>query len=236
MIPLHQQLLGLVAGRPTEEVFAPETATRLLETPDGVGVLKAFDGMPTHLLALASLRALAAQRDAFEAQALELELVATMPGFRSSVAHDTGPAVLKLVQDAQRHLIVVGYELTNKQFEHELHAAGDRGVEIVMITDRGTGHGARILREWPSHLSLPRVYRERVSDISHMAKMHGKALLADGSRLFMSSANFTWLAVNANIELGVILRGAPIQAVRDLFEELLIESRLLERVSVEAQQ
>ncbi len=231
MIPLHRQLLDLLAGRRTEDLFAPETSTRLLESPEGRRLVREFEGQSPPLLALASLRALAAQRDGLEGQALELELVATMPGFRSSVAQDTGPAVLALVQGAQRQVIVVGYEFTNKLFEHELHSASERGVEIVVITDRGSRHGPRLLREWPAHLSLPRVYQERVSDVSHMAKMHGKALLADGNRLFISSANFTWLAVNANIELGVVLRGAPIQAARDLFEELLIESRLLERVA-----
>lgn len=220
----------MLAGRRTEDVFAPEMAVQLLETPAGRSLVRSFDGQPPSQLVLAALRALAAQRDALEGQALELELVATMPGFRSSVAQDTGPAVLGLVEGAQRQLIVVGYELTSRELEQALHAASDRGVEIVMITDRGSKHGPRILRQWPAHLSLPRIYQERVSEVSRMAKMHGKALLADGRRLFISSANFTWLAVNANIELGVVLRGPHIQAARDLFEELLIESRLLERV------
>jgi len=230
-MPLHRQLLDLLAGHRTQDVFAPETSAKLLESPEGRRLVGALDEQPPSVLALAALRALAAQRDAMEGQALELELVATMPGFRSSVAQDTGPAVLALVQGAQRQLIVVGYEFTNRAFENELHRASDRGVEIVVITDRGSKHGPRLLREWPTHLSLPRVYQERASDVNHMAKMHGKALLADGNRLFISSANFTWLAVNANIELGVVLRGPQIQVARDLFEELLIESRLLERVS-----
>jgi cardiolipin synthase len=227
---LHQQLLDLLAARPTEDVFAPETAAQLLDSAAARGALRTLEQLSPSQVALAVLRALAAQRDALEGHALALELVATMPGFRSSVAQETGPAVLKLVRGAQRQLIVVGYELTNREFEHELHMASDRGVEVVIITDRGSRHGPRILSQWPTHLSLPRVYQERASDVSHMAKMHGKALLADGIRLFVSSANFTWLAVNANIELGVVLSGLPVRSARDLFEELLIESRLLERV------
>lgn len=230
MTALHRQLLNLVAGRPAEEVFAPESAARLLDSAEGRQLVRALDGLPPVQVALATLRALAAQRDALDAHALELELVATMPGFRSAVAQATGPVLLSLVQAAQRQVIVVGYQLTNKAFEQELHVACDRGVEIVMITDRASGHGPRILSEWPLHLSLPRVYQERVSDIHYMAKMHGKALLADGQRLFISSANFTWLAVHANIELGVVLSGPKVEAARDLFEELFHESRLLERV------
>lgn len=232
MTALHQQLLDLLAARPAEDVFAPETAERLLDSPAARSVIAALARQSPSQVALTVLRALAAQRDALQVQALGLELVATMPGFRSSVAQDTGPAVLDLVRSAQRQLIVVGYELTNRDFEHELYEASNRGVEVVIVTDRGSRHGPRILNQWPAHLSLPRVYQERESDVSRMAKMHGKALLADGSRLFISSANFTWLAVNANIELGVVLTGLPIQSARDLFEELLIESRLLERVSL----
>lgn len=230
MTPLHRQLVELIDGRPTEEVFAPDAEERFLNSAEGRRLVQSISVLQPEQVALAALRALAAQRDAVEAQALDLELVATMPGYRSAVAQATGPTVLALVQGAQRQLIVVGYELTNKAFEFELHAAGDRGVEIVMITDRGTGHGPRILREWPAHISLPRVYQERASDVSHMAKMHGKALLADGQRLFVSSANFTWLAVHANIELGVVLCGARVDAARTLFEELFHGSRLLERV------
>lgn len=232
MTPLHRQLLDLLAGCGTNDVFAPETAAEILETPAARSLVRSFDEHPPSQLVLAALRALAAQRNALENQALDLELVATMPGFRSSVAQDTGSAVLRLVESVQRQLIVVGYELTSRELERALHAASDRGVEIVMITDRGSKHGPRILREWPAHLSLPRIYQERESEVSHMAKMHGKALLADGTRLFVSSANFTWLAAHANIEIGVVLQGPRVEAARDLFEELLIESRLLERVAL----
>lgn len=232
MTPLHRQLLDVLVGLAGDNMFEPGVADAALRSHRGQELVKALEGATTQDIALATLRALSAQRDAVEAEKLELELVATMPGYRSSVAQDTGSAVRKLVQGAKRQLIVVGYELTNKDFEREVHLASERGVDIVMITDRRSKHGPRVLKEWPKHLSLPRVYQERESDVSHMAKMHGKALLADGSSLFISSANFTWLAVNANIELGVVLRGAQVATARDLFEELLVESRLLERIRV----
>jgi phosphatidylserine/phosphatidylglycerophosphate/cardiolipin synthase-like enzyme len=227
--PLHRQLVKLLAGRPREEVFAPETATRVLESVKGRELLRSMDGRGKEELALAALRALTALRDDLEAEATQVELVATFPGFTSSTAKDTERTVFDLVEQSTRQIIAVGYWITDGRFEAALHQAAARGVEIMIVSDRGSGHGERLLSRWPAELSLPRVYQDRSSG-DEIAKMHGKALFSDGTRLFVSSANFTWSAMSKNIELGVVLTGARVQVARDLFEELLIDSKLLERV------
>jgi len=230
--PLHRQFLAVLGDRPTEDIFIPEKVREILDSPKAQVLLRAVDGSSREDLVVGALRALAMQRDAMETAAIGMELVATMPGYGSSATRDTEACVLDLVNAARRQAIVVGYGLTNARFVEALHVAGARGVDIVMITDRRSEHGRKVLRDWPSFLSPPRVYQERSTDLHEMAKMHGKALLVDGTRLFVSSANFTWLAMNANIEIGVVLTGSSVVAAQAMFEELLVDSGLLERVSL----
>lgn len=226
--PLFRRLLELAAGY--EDIFDPETAKRLEEDPEAVALASALRARPSSDAVLAAMRAISAQRSDSRAQDLDFELVATTPGFTSSVARETESAVLGLIDGARRQIIAVGYLISSDAIVVRLHRAAERGVEVVIISDRTSAHGEEVIRAWPAHLELPRVYQERPSSINSMAKMHGKALLVDGDQLFISSANFTWLAMRANIELGVVLSGPRIRPALVLFEELFIDSGLLERV------
>lgn len=48
--------------------------------------------------------------------------------------------------------------------------------------------------------------------------LHAKFVVADGTRLFVSSANLTEFAMNLNMEMGVLITGGPIP--RQSFETL----------------
>lgn len=230
MSRLHRQLVALSRQDPGNQPFAPEALAALVASSEALEIANELDALtPTQRLVVA-LRALALDRDDATAQALELEFVATLPGFSSSVARTTEVAIADLLLQAKHQVVVVGYELSEPSFIAALTAASRRGIELLCITDRRSGHGKRLLAKWPTDLMPPRVFQEKAIELSKMAKMHGKALLVDGQALFLSSANFTWLGMNANIELGVILRGPRIRQARVLFEELLVESGLLERV------
>lgn len=74
------------------------------------------------------------------------------------------------------------------------------------------------------------VFQDRRRDeAAKFAKMHGKALLVDGSDLLISSANFTFHGFHGNLEFGVRLRGKPVERAGDVFRAML-DSELLERV------
>lgn len=233
MTPLHRQLLALSRMAVPGGSFAPELPALLKADERAMGLAGELDGLPAVERLVVMLRTLALDRDAVAAEALELEFVATLPGYSSSVARSTEVAIGELLRSAKHQVVAVGYEFTEATIIAALQDVVRRGAEVVCVTDRRSGHGRMLLETWPAALLPPRVFQEKANDISDMAKMHGKALLVDGEALFLSSANFTWLGMNANIELGVVLKGPRLRPARTLFEELLVHSQLLERVTLE---
>lgn len=232
MTPLHRQIVAL-SHTQRGEVFAPEALKAVASDAAAQAVAAELANLPPLERVLAVLRALVLDREAAAADAVDLEFVATLPGFTSSVARSTETAIAGLLTSAVHQVVAVGYEFTEGTVIGALQGVARRGVEVVCVTDRRSGHGRRLLSSWPAGLLPPRVFQEKANEVSPMSKMHGKALLVDGEALFLSSANFTWLGMNANIELGVVLRGPRLRPARTLFEELLVHSRLLERVTLE---
>jgi phosphatidylserine/phosphatidylglycerophosphate/cardiolipin synthase-like enzyme len=230
MSGLHHRLFALMAELPAQEVFAPErvaalrTDPRVAEAVRDVSFAEPFDAV------LAAMRGMAMVRDQHEMDATKAELVATLPGFHSQVARTTQAAVADLVDAARHQVIAIGYQISDKGFVAQLHAAGLRGVQVIAVCNREGGDGSRLLDDWPPQALPVRVYCERPIEIGPWAKMHGKAVLADGERLFVSSANFTWHGMNANIELGVVLSGPTVRSFHDLIDELFLKSELLERL------
>lgn len=226
-----RSILGLFSRVAAErDIFAPEGAAHLTSLPEAAALAQEMSACPPDELVVSVLRAIALERDELERNAVDLDFVATLPGFSSSVARSTEEAVGALLDQAKHQVIAVGYEITEAGFVDRLHRFAGRGGQVVLVTDRRSGHGPRLLAGWPSYLPPPHVFQERAPLVHEKSKMHGKALLVDGERLFVSSANFTWLGMNANIELGVIVSGPRVRPARDLFEELLLHSGLLERV------
>jgi len=54
--------------------------------------------------------------------------------------------------------------------------------------------------------------------------MHAKAAVADSSLAFLTSANLTEAVFERNMELGVLIRGGPLQAAIDRLIDSLLES------------
>jgi phosphatidylserine/phosphatidylglycerophosphate/cardiolipin synthase-like enzyme len=230
VIPLYRRLLALGRAEIPGGPFSPEAERWLSQDAGALALADEMNRLSPVERLLTALRGVALERDAAAEEAVDVEFVATLPGYLSSVARTTEATIAALLTCARHQVIVVGYELTEASFVRGLHEVARRGVEVICITDRRSGHGRRLLNSWPPEALPARVFQEKANEISDKSKMHGKALLVDGESLLVSSANFTWLGMNANIELGVLLRGPRVRTARTLFEELLIHSRLLERV------
>jgi phosphatidylserine/phosphatidylglycerophosphate/cardiolipin synthase-like enzyme len=61
--------------------------------------------------------------------------------------------------------------------------------------------------------------------------LHAKCAIADGDRIFVSSANFTGAALSLNMELGLLVEGGPMAGqVQDHFDGLIL-AQVLRRTS-----
>ncbi len=167
-----------------------------------------------------------------------LELVWTGPASNVIPVRQTGQVLLDLIGSARRSLLVVSYAVFRiPKIRQALIEAAGRSVRIRIVLDLATTadiQGYNPLRAvgddviacsevlyWPEE--------QRIADADgRRGSLHVKCLVADGERMFLSSANLTDQALRLNMELGVTVTGTQHPAnVESHFAELLARGVLM---------
>ena len=157
------------------------------------------------------------------------ELVWSGPLPTGSHFRRTDEALLQVVRTAQRRVSLVtfaAYRVTT--VAEALRDALHRGVEVRFFGETEGASEGRLSRDahqaFGAELSAKLQVFEWPSDLrglragGRQGLLHAKFALADESTLFVSSANLTESALEANMELGVLLTGGalPVAAAKHL--------------------
>jgi phosphatidylserine/phosphatidylglycerophosphate/cardiolipin synthase-like enzyme len=145
-----------------------------------------------------------------------VDVVWTGPESGVATSRLTAAAVIDLVGQARRELLLVSYATqTDASLAGALAGAARRGVEITLVTERHADNpaffgtdapfpGLRAVRlHWPA------------SERPQGASLHAKIIIVDDEIALITSANLTSRAMEANIECGILIRGPQPRAVRD---------------------
>ncbi len=225
------ELEARLRGREDVDLFAPVERGGLLATPECASMLGRIRSTDPAAVTRLCLQALRIQHEELRPKLLDAELVATLPPDTPGIARPTERVVQEMIDGATREIILLGYELTDRNLIGLLASAVGRGAGVIMICDRGRGTAQRVLESWPSRTPPPRIFHDRErADGAPYASMHAKCLLIDGKDLLVTSANFTFHGLRGNIEIGVRLGGAPAAEARKIFSHL-VESRTIEEAS-----
>jgi phosphatidylserine/phosphatidylglycerophosphate/cardiolipin synthase-like enzyme len=225
------ELEARIRERPDVNLFSPIEQSGLLTTPECAAMLARITTMEPASVMRLCLQALRIQHTEMRPKLLDAELVATLPPETPGIARPTERVVREMINQAAREVILLGYELTDRDLVALLAAATTRGVDVVVICDRSRGVAPRVLELWPAGARRPRIFRDRErADGAPYASMHAKCLLVDGSDLLVTSANFTFHGLHGNIEIGVRLGGSPAGEARKIFSHL-VEERIVEELS-----
>ena len=213
------------------DLFAPLERGGVLEVPECASVLGRIQVTDPASVMRLCLQALRIQHEELRPKLLDAELVATLPSESPGIARPTERVVRQMIDGAKSEIILLGYELTDRDMIGLLATAASRGATVILICDRGRGAAARVFEAWASATPPPRIYHDRErSGGTAYASMHAKCLLVDGRDLLVTSANFTFHGLHGNIEIGVRLTGAPAAEARKIFSHL-VENRILEEAS-----
>ncbi len=170
-----------------------------------------------------------------------VEIVWTGPETATANFRQTEQALLEVVNTAKSRLTVVSFAVYRiPRIQEALIAAIARGVTIRLILEtpnriegKGTYDTLRSLGVWVAMacdvLYWPQENRERDANGKH-GSLHVKCAVADGHRLFLSSANLTEYAFTINMELGVLMTGGRLPGRVDEHFDRLIEAGVFERV------
>jgi phosphatidylserine/phosphatidylglycerophosphate/cardiolipin synthase-like enzyme len=147
-------------------------------------------------------------------------LVWTAPG-APAAARTTSSVARELIQGARLRVVVVGYSLTKAAapFVEVLAAAVRRGVSCAIVADRMEEKLATLADMWPNDLGLPPLWSRPADPKDEQSALHAKFLVADGRRLFLTSANLTYHGFHANMEVGVLLEGPVATQAEGLIRE-----------------
>jgi phosphatidylserine/phosphatidylglycerophosphate/cardiolipin synthase-like enzyme len=180
-----------------------------------LGLYRRWEGMPPGSFGVALLTA------ALSAEARRrresIELVWTGPEAGAIPVRQTEQVLLELVRGARHSLLVVSYAVYRvHSIRDALCNAVGRGVRVRIVLDvmdpvEIEGYnpllsiGEQLLScaevlYWPKDRRPPDAQGRRGS-------LHVKCVAADGTRMFVSSANLTEQALRLNMELGVLIEG-----------------------------
>ena len=225
------ELDATLRERKEVDLFVPAEQGGLLELPECASMGGRIGPIDATSVLRLCLQALRIQYEAMRPRLLDAELVATLPAETPGIARPTERVVREMVDRARAEIVLLGYELTDRNLIALLAGAASRGADLILICDRGRRAAQRVLESWPSAVPVPRIFHDRErTDGAPYASMHAKCLLVDGKDLLVTSANFTFHGLRGNIEIGIRIGGPPAAEARKIFS-YLVESRVLEDAS-----
>lgn len=167
-----------------------------------------------------------------------VEIVWTGPESGETQFRQTEQAILEVVNSATKRLTVVSYAVYRiPRIREALVAAASRGVNIRLIVEtpnriEGQGEYDCLLALGDNVASACSVYywpqENRTKDENgKIGILHVKCAVADGRRMFISSANFTEYAFTINMELGLLVNGGKLPEQVERNFERLIDAAIL---------
>jgi phosphatidylserine/phosphatidylglycerophosphate/cardiolipin synthase-like enzyme len=169
------------------------------------------------------------------------EVAWTGPETVESHFRQTEQAILEVINSATCRLTIVSYAVYRiPRIREALIAAAGRGIDITVIVE--TPNRIEGQNEYDCLLALgqnvaaassvyywPREHRPK-DDNGKIGILHVKCAVADGRRLFLSSANFTEYAFTINMELGLLVTGGRLPGQVERHFERLIDTGQLKKL------
>ena len=187
-----------------------------------------------------SLALRCAQLSAGEVASLQtVDLVWTGPRTDEVPVRRSDQALLEVIESAERELLLVSYAVFNvPRIGEALSNAVGRGANVRLVLEfEGAQEGDQTydpliaLGELPEGVRVfhwPFSKRPALGDSGRRGYIHVKCAVADRDLAFISSANLTAYAMEANMELGVLIRGGHVPRRITSHFERLVSLRILE--------
>ena len=163
------------------------------------------------------------------------ELVWTGPSTPVVPVRRTEQVLCDLIRCAERRLTMTSFGIFQvPRLVEELEQALGRGVALRIILGDRESHSdqeidrqrqqlGRVVATRAALLQWPADRRPR-DERGHAGLMHVKVAVADSRVAFLTSANLTEAALERNMELGVLIRGAGMPASIERLIDALLES------------
>ena len=176
-----------------------------------------YPATPGSALALA-LRS-AANAISSERTEQTIDIAWTGPSTPSVPVRRTASIIVDLIDESRKELLAVSFAAYNVPVVVDaLNAAASRGVEVRLVLESAADSGGALRFDARTAFSAledrVRFYSwpadQRATPSGAHGALHAKAIVADGKSALITSANLTGSALDANMELGLLVMGGPI--------------------------
>jgi len=154
----------------------------------------------------------------------EVEIVCTAPERFGLPLRTTYATALQMIREASSEIVVVGYVFTEgarSLIEELARAAKERGARITVVGNRIREQLPLFKSVWPDGLTLPHIFSREADADDPMAALHAKLLVCDRTSALVTSANFTYHGLHANIEIGVRVRTQAVEHLIEFIEAMI---------------
>jgi phosphatidylserine/phosphatidylglycerophosphate/cardiolipin synthase-like enzyme len=244
-------LTGLVVGSPTQAVEAIADALErndltLESSSVGISSLPGVDTQTARRCADAftglsgrvdksavslALRAALGLRDVERLQRPEIEIVWSGPEADGPLVRPTAVVIEEMLRGVREagEILLVGYSLTAEDGSPmsaiiDLLGLASRRravVTVILHRDEEARNRANLLAAWDVRAVKPRLFTWSPPPEFPYTKLHAKTLVVDRLEALVTSANLTLHGLQANLELGLRVRGPQAQAIALRFDHLI---------------
>jgi phosphatidylserine/phosphatidylglycerophosphate/cardiolipin synthase-like enzyme len=167
----------------------------------------------------------------------EIEIAWTGPNADGPLVRPTRLVIEEMLRGVRHagEILLVGYAFTVPEGSAMegvvglLEEAARKKARITLVLHRGEdSEGLPVIeRMWDAFLKKPRVLTWSPQNKHSYTKLHAKVLVVDRVEMLVGSANFTFLGLESNLELGVRIRGPHAGAVAERFDHLIGAGELI---------
>lgn len=250
--------MSLVAGSPTPAVEAIADALdagvlTLQSSSVGISAVRGVDAQTARRCAAAftelkddldepalslALRVATGLRGAERLARPEIEIVWTGPEAEGPLVRPTATVIEEMLRGVREagEVLIVGYSLTagdGSPMAAIIELLGEVSrrravVTMILHRDEDARNRANLLAAWDVRAVKPRLLTWDPPAEFPYTKLHAKALVVDRLEALVTSANLTLHGLQANLELGLRVRGPQAQAIALRFDHLIASNVLKE--------
>ena len=160
----------------------------------------------------------------------DIEIVWTGPDAEGPLVRPTRFVIEEMLRSVREsgEILLVGYAFTAPQGSAMegviglLEEAARKRARITLVLHKSDPSQAPFIDDiWDVFAKKPRIMTWAPSTRDPYVKLHAKALIIDRTEMLVGSANFTFLGLESNLELGLRVRGPQAALVADRFDHLM---------------
>jgi phosphatidylserine/phosphatidylglycerophosphate/cardiolipin synthase-like enzyme len=168
------------------------------------------------------------------------EIAWTGPATEAVPLRRVDQVIYDMVETAKEEVLLVTYAAYKAERALKaLRDATDHGVRVKLVIELAQESGGKIsfdgLQSFRTAVPSAQVFywpldRRKRSASGSYGAMHAKCLVADRSRAIVSSANLTDYALEANMELGLLVERAVAVRLAEHFDQLIVRGELISAI------